>query len=644
VSGRSGTCPSCGAPLTFEVGSSHAAVCRFCNTLVARQGQGFALVGKVADLTPTGSRIALGAQGRYLGEGFTVVGRLQLSWTQGVWDEWYVSFPDERWGWLAEAQGRYYVTFPMAHADLPNAAELRPGLAVELGARGRFVVTDIKDARFVSAAGELPAAVSLEGSSHSVDLEGTQGTFATIDYGDGDAPELFVGRQVTLDALALHGGEKALTGDPAPEGEGLVCKNCGASVTIRVPGQTVRLVCGSCNALLDASDGALQLVSVLKRHKEEPPIPLGTKGKLRGLDVLVVGWLRRGCSVSGVHYAWEELLLYEPKTTALSWLVLSLGHWSSARSISAAEVQEYGDTAEYRDQRFRRYSSVVGKVERVLGELPWQVTVGESARLEDYIAPPEGLSSERDGNELSWSFVEHLEPREVASAFGLDRLADEPRLGVGAVQPWFLEAAMKPVGRWLAGGVAVALLIGLVSMLRGQETLVRHTFTLADLAAPEAPAEGEAPPPDGKVYSFLSEPITLSGHRPLEAHVASNLDNAWSWVEGAIIREDTGDASFFGLETSYYHGYEDGESWSEGSLDASQMFPAPPGGTYLVRADLQWDPRLPVAPAVTLELREGGSSVGQLLAVLAVILSPLLLLLHRRKFEQRRWEESNLHE
>jgi len=166
MSGRSGSCPSCGAPLTFAVGSSHAAVCRFCNALVARQGQGFELIGKVADLTPTGTRIALGARGHYLGQPFTVAGRLQLAWAEGVWDEWYVSFDghdggEQRWGWLAEAQSRYYLTFPVRAPDLPPAAALAPGRGVDIALKGHFVVTDIKDATVAGAAGELPEAVSL---------------------------------------------------------------------------------------------------------------------------------------------------------------------------------------------------------------------------------------------------------------------------------------------------------------------------------------------------------------------------------------------------------------------------------------------------------------------------------------------------
>ena len=52
--GRSGTCPSCGAALNFAVGSSHAAVCRFCNALVARQNPDASRAIEGRDgLTPT---------------------------------------------------------------------------------------------------------------------------------------------------------------------------------------------------------------------------------------------------------------------------------------------------------------------------------------------------------------------------------------------------------------------------------------------------------------------------------------------------------------------------------------------------------------------------------------------------------------
>jgi len=44
--------------------------------------------------------------GSYRNKAFHVTGRVQYKHPSGaLWNEWYLSFPGERWGWLAEAQG-----------------------------------------------------------------------------------------------------------------------------------------------------------------------------------------------------------------------------------------------------------------------------------------------------------------------------------------------------------------------------------------------------------------------------------------------------------------------------------------------------------------------------------------------------------
>ncbi|MFM8570233.1 MAG: DUF4178 domain-containing protein, partial [Pirellula sp.] len=50
--------------------------------------------------------------GSYRNKSFCITGRVQYKHPSGaVWDEWYLSFPGERWGWLAEAQGNLYLMF-----------------------------------------------------------------------------------------------------------------------------------------------------------------------------------------------------------------------------------------------------------------------------------------------------------------------------------------------------------------------------------------------------------------------------------------------------------------------------------------------------------------------------------------------------
>lgn len=91
------------------------AVCSYCKSLSARTDRDPRLIGKMADLVDTGSLLALGAEGRFAGRRFQMVGRTQMKHPMGgVWDEWYLALDDGRWGWLAEAQGRLYPTFQQA--------------------------------------------------------------------------------------------------------------------------------------------------------------------------------------------------------------------------------------------------------------------------------------------------------------------------------------------------------------------------------------------------------------------------------------------------------------------------------------------------------------------------------------------------
>ena len=167
---RTGQCPNCGASIDFKIGASRATVCSYCQAVVARKGQDFEAIGKVADLIPTGSRIALNSKGRLDKVAFEVVGRLQYEWKSGVWDEWYVAFSDGRWGWLAEAQGRFYLTFKVPPRPLPQRVP-EPGESLFLEGLGRFTVSDVKQAQIVGMAGELPDAVTVGESPLTADLE-----------------------------------------------------------------------------------------------------------------------------------------------------------------------------------------------------------------------------------------------------------------------------------------------------------------------------------------------------------------------------------------------------------------------------------------------------------------------------------------
>lgn len=647
------SCPSCGANLSFQVGHSRAAVCEYCHALVARKGQDFEAVGKVADLLPTGSRLALGMEGKIGERRFTLVGRVQYEWEQGGWDEWYVSVDDGRWGWLAEAQGRYYFTFPDAVPDVPPAQALGPGAGFLHPKYGTFSFTDRKRARVAGLAGELPERIAPGDESLTADFEGPKALFATVDYSGGAAKGFFLGRQVALEQLGLSALAAPKEAGRAKAGAGLKCPHCHAPFELRMPEQAVRAVCGSCGALLDTTQGALRVLDVLRKQQSVPPLPLGKMGTLRGKRVQVVGWLRRSCQVEGITYGWQELLLFEPRTTGFSWLVLTDGHWQLAEPLSAGEVDASAfSSATCRGQRYKRFSAVMGQVDEVLGELYWAVRVGDQAKLVDYVRPPNGLSSETTGEEVTWSFVTHLEAAEVAGAFHQPSVQEEVPQGVGAVQPYPYDSAGTAAMTWLGFGALAILGLFLVFAARGRTLVYQHAFSTDELVGSGVAGPSFAPPgvPEAFLanapqathsHAFLSERFHLPALHAAEVELVTNVDNHWAYADGALIPAQSGPSPVFGLEASYYHGSSGGESWSEGGPVATAAVSAPPEGDYVLRADVQWDPVLMVPPGMALRVYSGGYSLWQLLIALLALGGPgVLLIVHRSAFEKARWENS----
>jgi hypothetical protein len=143
--------------------------------------------------------IAVGTRGSYRGVAFVVRGRLELRHESGsAWEEWYAAFADGRDGWIARADGRWLVTFG-GGSWLPSWRDVEVGR----NAWPAFVVVEKGSATFAAKDGKLPFRPRLGKSYRYADLRGSNGAFATIDYGD-DPPSLFVGRRASTAELGLR--------------------------------------------------------------------------------------------------------------------------------------------------------------------------------------------------------------------------------------------------------------------------------------------------------------------------------------------------------------------------------------------------------------------------------------------------------
>ena len=456
-------CPACAAPVEFHLSTSLVTVCDFCRSVVARGDKKLEDHGKVADLIDTNSPFHRGLTGKYNKKSFEVVGRVQYQHPAGgVWNEWYLQFSNNKVGWLAEAQGKFYLMFEKQFADevkLPSFESLTVGHRFEIPGGGGFSVAEKGVATAGSADGDVPWPFR-PGADHCfADLHGENDEFATLEYGEAQ-PRGFFGREVSLAELNCE-GEVWATSAPAAAGSGalhLNCPHCAGPLTLHAPDQSQRVTCPSCKGLLDCQHGKLEFLKTLNLPVVKPVIPLGKVGKLFDTEYTVIGFMERFAVWEGKTFPWTEYLLYNP-AKGFRWLVRNQGHWSFVEAIPLSKVtNRTGNNATFDNTTFRLYDRGKAYVRYVVGEFYWRVTTEESVESSDLIAPPRMLSFEQTisdkGNEINVSLGTYLTVEEIEEAFKLKEL---PRsFGVGTIQP--LPSRADVWGMWVCFAALLAVL------------------------------------------------------------------------------------------------------------------------------------------------------------------------------------------
>jgi Domain of unknown function (DUF4178)/Nudix N-terminal len=624
-------CPSCGGPIEFAIGSSIVVVCQYCRSVVARGDRQLEDLGKVAALIDTGSPLKRGVTGKYHNAGFRIVGRTQMRHQAGgVWDEWYAAFDDGRWGWLAEAAGKFYVTFTTPAENLP------PFDAVQIGGRmGDLVVSEIGTAQVISGEGEIPWRVEPNSTYDYADLSGPQGKFATIDYSE-EKPLLFVGRETTLRELGI---DVAQTGMSAPrvKVEKLSCSNCGGPLNLAAPDQAQRIICPNCGGVHDVEEGNLRYLSALQQKGPKPKIPLGNKGKIEGDEYVVAGYMQRSVKIDKRYY-WTEYLLFNPQN-GYRWLVESDHHWSFVKPVNAGDVGDMtaNDAASrvtYEGRTYRIFGDAMARVDYVLGEFYWKVERGEKVRAIDYTAPPYGLSKEISGeSEINYSHGRYAVVDEIERAFNVHGL---PRPStVGMMQPYKGGDAGR-TWRWLM--LALLAIAIFLAATRSRHEVLNETY---DFAAPAAAGEWDTSAPKSEnARVFFTKPFTLNGNRNVLVQGSADVHNTWIYVQGDIGDEKSGLLEPFDLPIEYYEGYDDGDHWTEGDRTQKAYVAAMPAGTYTMRLEGQWDAKS-TPPPVHIVVTEGVFRWSHFILALVLLTLPAIWMGFKRMvFENQRWSES----
>ncbi len=395
-----------------------------------------------------------------------------------------------------------------------------------------------------------------------------------------------------------------------PKIEGLNCPKCGAALEQRGFGQTLNIVCAHCLSILDASDPKLRIIQQSHvKYREEPLIPLGTRGKLDKVDYECIGFQLRGVKDEGITYFWHEYLLFNP-FQGFRYLVQYSGHWNKVRSVNAIpQVQSSPPKQKIAldGRTYRHFSTASATTSFILGEFPWQVRVGETVVAADFISPPYLLSSETTEHETTWSLGEYITGAEVWAAF---KLAGKPPAATGIYLNQPAPAGKDTGGMWTA---AFALLLALIVMGLGMSTFSRHEEVYR------------------QSYNFSKEAYVtptfeLKGHTStveIKTTTGRGLD---VFINYALIDTASNKAWDFARHIEECHD--------------TALVPSIPPGIYYLRVEPEFDSQ----PDNTYEIvvRRDVPSVAWLwLAGILILVPPCLKGLSGTSFETLRWAESD---
>ncbi len=413
----------------------------------------------------------------------------------------------------------------------------------------------------------------------------------------------------------------------------LICSNCGGTVALRGAAQATNAVCSSCLTILDATTPSLRILQqYASKLRYEPLIPLGSRGKFDNVNYEAIGFQVRRINVESESFFWSEYLLYNPFQGYL-YLSEYQGHWNVIRTLQTLPQPDSsvsGKKVWLGKVPFRHFQNAEAVTVFILGEFPWQIRYDESFVVDDYISPPEVLSSEWSNNERVWSRGIYTPGAEIWKAFGLK---GSPPLakGVYANQPSPYEG--RVASAW--GTFAILLLVWLAAAIGGY-------------------ASGRSDKVFESQYSFdstsTSEPSFVTPYFNLKGRTSSvgidvdtALENDWLALNVALINDETGTAYNTSKEISYYSGYDSDGRWTEGSRKGSMSIANVPSGRYYMRVepDMDDDGRMHTAD-YTIRVKRGERSFFWFIpAFFLLFIPPVFATIRTYSFENTRWAESD---
>lgn len=348
------------------------------------------------------------------------------------------------------------------------------------------------------------------------------------------------------------------------------CPLCKTENKIDADFQATEYICRSCSNLIDIQKNTS--TKVVKKPIENVVLEIGQKGIIDYTEYTVTGIIIRKY---GSTIFWREYYLKDKKGED-AFLSESDGHWVFLHSINAMDVKkkQNGKAAELYERNYRWYETTECTIHAAAGFFEDRLDFG-LATYREYVNATQMISNEQSKGSNEYFFGRHISKYKVKKAFGIQNLPNYS--GIGIVQPFYFNFK-QAVNILAVAALIISLLQLYVVVSRTNKSVFSQEINFADVRNKE----------------MVSKSFELSGgSAPLNVEVSSNVDNSWANVGLGLVNEKNSEIVYASKDIEEYHGYEDGENWSEGSKNETFNFCGVPSGKYhfIISAEKQESPK-----------------------------------------------------
>lgn len=402
------------------------------------------------------------------------------------------------------------------------------------------------------------------------------------------------------------------------------CPNCNEPSELTFEVDWHSYACPNCQTLYYKESGNYQKQTNFLRKTTAPiSLYIGQQGVIEG-----VLWEVGGVCIKypiTENIGWQEYTLYS-KSGEVCYLSEYNGFWTLSKEIEndgSFNMREgYGFT--YKDSFYQIFHNSRYRTSYAAGFFDHQLP--ETGVAKDFISPPKGLLLEQGANqELSVYEARFVPEAEMEAAF-----PDKPflnRYGPGMLEPFGTNLNNFWSVLATVGGLVIFIQLFLAGFYPTYPVMSEY------VVLPDSVAE----------VTHLSPSFTCTDRTaPVQIKMSAPVDNSWAAVDFCLVNEATKEERFGSVDVAYYHGYEGGESWSEGDMSPSIKICGVEPGPYHLVMQIAKQPNSPNIKSLRYEVFARASTMFNMLWALGLLLvSALIMVLWKSHFDHERWMKSD---